>query len=211
MASTGLFVVLIILAALLLLTASLTSTFGAIDTFNSSLYSTDNNIRAAHQYLTIAAALGWSSLTVLVVILIVTFVSGSFTTVEISETLLVKDYPTREDLLEAYRGEKELASGHTSRIIILVVLIIVAIITFIVGVLAALAAIKLGEITKQDDKSIAAYTQSIIAAASGIGGIGIMIIALVTYISVKSAREEELEKVEAFERKAEAQLGVRVV
>ena len=59
MASTVLFVIMVIFAAILLFVASLTSTIGAADAFASSFYNTDSNIRSAHQYLTIAAALGW--------------------------------------------------------------------------------------------------------------------------------------------------------
>ena len=208
MASSVLFVVMTIFAAILLFVASLMASISATDAFNSTLYNNDARIRSAHQYLTIAAALGWSALVVLIVVLIVAAVSGGFTTVEVSEALLVKNNPTRGDLIAAYRGEKELSAGHTTQIIVLIILIIVAIIAFIVGVLATIGAIQLSEMTQQDDKSRVAYTYAIIAAASGIGGIGIMMIAIIVYIGIRSARAKQLAELEVFERRTEQILGV---
>lgn len=208
MASTVLFVIMAILATVLLFAASLTATIGATDAFASSFYNSDARVRSAHQYLTIAAALGWSSVVVLVVILIVAAVAGGFSTVEISDALLTKDNPTKADLIAAYRGEKELSAGHTTQIIVLIILIIIAIIAFIVGILAAVAAVQLGEMRQQDDKSRSAYTNAIIAALAGIGGIGIMIIAVIAYIGIRSARAKQLAELEAFEKRAEQKLGV---
>jgi amino acid transporter len=208
MASPVLIVVMVIIAAILLFVASLTASIGAADVFNSSFYNTDERVRSAHQYLTIAAALGWSALVVLIVILIVAAVAGGFTSVEASEALLVKQNPTKADLIAAYRGEKELSAGHTTQIIVLIILIIIAIIAFIVGILAAAAAVQLGDMRQQDDKSRTAYTEAIISAIAGIGGIGIMIVAVIAYVGIRSARAQQLAELEAFEKRAEAQLGV---
>lgn len=208
MTSTVLFVVMVIFAAILLLVASLTATFGAEDIFSSSLYNTDSRARSAHQYLTIAAALGWSALVVLVVILIVGAVAGGFTTVEVSDALLMKVNPTRNDLVAAYRGEKELSAGQTTQIIVLVILVIVAIVTLIVGILGAAAAIQISGMKQQDGSSNAAYTQSIITAAAGIGGIGILIVAIIAYVSIREAREKQLADLETFEKRAEQTLSI---
>lgn len=208
MTATVLFVIMAIIAAILLLIASLTATFGAEDIFSSSLYNTSSNARSAHQYLTIAAALGWSALVVLIVILIVGAIAGGFTTLEISDALLYKANPTRNDLMAAYRGEKELSAGQTTQIIVLVILIIVAIVTLAVGILAAAAAVQISSMKTQDNASNAAYTQSIIAAVSGIGGIGILIVAIIAYIWIRSAREKQLMDLEAFEKRAEQQLSI---
>jgi len=208
MASTVLFVVMVIFACILLLIASVAATIGAADAFGSSLYNTDPRIRSAHQYLTVAAALGWSSLVVLIVILIVAAAAGGFSTVEVSDALLNKASPSSADLVAAYRGEKELSSGHTTQIIVLIVLIIVAIITLIVGILAIAAAVQLGDMKQKDAKSTSAYTESIIAAVAGFGGIAIMIIAVITYAAIRSARAQKLAELEAFQKKTEAQLGI---
>ena len=207
MASTILFVVMTILACLLLLAASIAATIGAIDAFGSNTYNNPKT-RSAHQYLTIAAALGWSSLITLIVILIVAAVAGGFSTTEVSQSLLTKTNPTKADLLAAYKGEKELSSGHTTQIIIIIVLIIVAIITFIVGVLAILAAIQIAGVTSRDPKANNAYTAAIIAAIAGVGGIGIMIIAIISYFGIRAAREKQLKETEAFVALTEQKLGV---
>jgi len=208
MASTILFVVMAILACLLLLAASIAATIGAIDAFSSGTYNANPRTRSAHQYLTIAAALGWSALVTLVIILIVAAVAGGFSTTEVSEALLTKTNPTKADLLAAYKGEKELSGGHTTQIIVLIILIIVAIVTFIVGILAILAAIQLGGVAPKDPKSSSAYTASIIAAIAGVGGIAIMIVAIISYFGIRAAREKQLKETEAFVALTEQKLGV---
>lgn len=208
MASTVLFVIMAIIAGVLLLLASLTSTIGAIDAFGSQYYNTDSKIRAGHQYLTIAAALGWSALVVLIVIMIVAAVAGGFSKVEVSDALLNSTTPSKSDLIAAYKGEKELSSGHTTQIIVLIVLILVALVSLVVGILAVLAAINLGGVTTKDSKSSSAYTQAIIAAVAGVGGIGIMVVAIISYVSIRSARKKQLEKTNEFIEEAEAKLGV---
>lgn len=208
MASTILFVVMAILAGVLLLIASITASIGAADAFNSSTYNTNSKTRSAHQYLTIAAALGWSALVTLIIILIVAAVAGGFSTTEVSQALLTKSNPTKADLIAAYKGEKELSGGHTTQIIVLIILIIIAIITFIVGILAILAAIQLGGVSPKDSKSSSAYTMAIITAVAGVGGIAIMIVAVVSYIGIRKAREQQLKETEAFVALTEQKLGV---
>lgn len=197
-----------IFAAILLLVASVTATLGAEAAFSSTLYNADSKVRYAHQYLTIAAALGWSALVVLIVILIVAAIAGGFTSVEVSEALLSKGNPTRNDLVAAYQGEKELSAGQTTQVIVLIILVIIALVTLIVGILAAVAAVQLSDLTQQDNESKSAYNNAIIAAISGIGGIGVMIVAIIAYISIRAAREKQLADLEAFEKRAELQLGV---
>lgn len=199
-----------VIACILLFIASLTATIGAADAFGSIYYNSDPKVRGAHQYLTIAAALGWSALAVLIIILIVAAVAGAFNTGESVDALLKKEEPTKSDLIEAYKGEKELESTNTSQIIVLIILIMVAIVTFIVGILASIAAIDLGGVTTRDDKVTNAYTMAVVSAISGVGGIGIILVAVVTYISIRSAKEAKIREIEAFEKKAEDELGVKV-
>lgn len=208
MASTILFVVMAILACILLLIASITASIGAADAFSSGTYDNSSGTRSGHQYLTIAAALGWSALVTLIVILIIAAVAGGFSTTEVSQALLTKTNPTKADLLAAYKGEKELSGGHVTQLIVLVILIIVAIITFIIGVLAVVAAVQLGGVNPRDPKASNAYTMAIITAVAGVGGIAIMIIAVVAYIGVRRAREVQLKETEAFVTLTEQKLGV---
>lgn len=208
MAATAWFVILSIIAVLLLFVASLSATIAAADAFGSTLYNTQSSVRSAHQNLTIAAALGWSAVVVLIIILVVAAVAGGFSTTEITEAITSKENLTRAELLALYRGEKELSSGQTTQIIVIVVLIIIAIITFIVGILAVLGAIQLGGLPKQDDKSSSAYTASIVASITGVGGIAIMIIAIILYFAVKSARDKQLVAIDAAVKRGEKKLGI---
>lgn len=203
MTSTVLFVVMIIFSAILLLVASLYSTFGAENIFSSTTYNNDARARSAHQYLTIGAALGWCSIVVLIVILIVAAAAGGFTTLEVSELFLTKSYPTKEDLITAYKSEKILSSGEIMEIIVIFTLCIITIVTFIVGIFGIIAAVQIGQVTTQDDLSRAAYTNSIVAGSTAVGGVGVMVISILAYVSIRSVRQKQLEDVIQFEKRVE--------
>lgn len=206
MASTVLFVVMAVIAGILLFLASVFSSIGAADTFNSALYNTDAAVRSAHQDLVIATALGWSALVTLIVILIAAAAAGGFSNVEVADETLLKPVPSTQDVAAVAEAEKELTAGRTTQIIVIVVLIILTIVTFIVGVLSAVAAVDLGGLSQQDSNTQSAYTAAIVAAVAGIGGIGIMIVAVVTYFGIRSAREEELGKIELYDKRVAQQL-----
>lgn len=186
---------------LLLLTASLAASIGAANIFGSSSYNTDNSARTAHSALTIAAALGWSALVILIIILIVGWVAGGFKSSEVSDAILNKSSPTQEDLLAAIKGEKSLSTGNTIQIIIIIVLIIVAIITLIVGIFGAIGSVQIANILNRDQKASNAYTAAIVTAVSGVGGIAVMIVTIISYFAIRSSRKRQKEKVLAFERK----------
>jgi len=209
--SKTLFIIMAIIAVILLFIASITATIGAGDAYSSSLYNKEAGIRTAHQYLTIAAVLGWIAVAILIIVLIIAAVNGAFNTVELSESFLQNPSPSKDDLIAAYREEKQLAAGNTTRIFVLIVLIIISLITLVVGILAAIAATDLGGIAQKDAKASSAYTMAVIAAISGIGGIGIMIVAVIAYLAIKSYRDKELAEVREFERKSEERLNVTIL
>jgi hypothetical protein len=211
MVSTVLFVAMAIIAIILLIIASVTASITAADVFGSPLYNTELQIRAAHQYATIAAILGWSSVAVLLLVFIVAAFTGGFTTTEVSEALLSKDNLNKADIITLYTEEKELSTGQITRVIVLVVLIIVAIITFIVGVLAAIAAGYIGSAPVKDAQISSAYTYAIISAVSGIAGIIFMIIAIITYAAIRSVRATQLKEVQERERKAQIAVAAGTV
>ena len=208
MASTILFVVMAVIAIILLLVAAIFATIGAGRAFASPNYNTDARIRMAHQMLTVAAILGWSSFAVLIVVMIVGAISGGFTTAEVSDLLLYKQSPTRQDLLIAYTGEKELTSGQVAQIIVLVVLFIVAAIVIILGILTIIAATQLAGVKQQDDDTRGAYTMAIAASVAAVGGVGIMAVAIIAYFAIRSAREKQVQELKAFTTRAETKLGI---
>ena len=209
MASTVLFLIMTVLAVILLLVSSIASILGAINLFASSDYNNNSNIRSAHQYLTISASLGISSVVTLILVLIIAALTGGFSYPEISEATLQKSSVSQKDLVAAYKGEKELSSGQTMQIIVLVILIIVAIIALITGILAAMAAVQISNSPNRDAKVSSAYTESIIAAVAGIGGIGVMIVAVISYFGIRKARAKKLQELEAFTKSTEEKLGVK--
>jgi ABC-type Fe3+ transport system permease subunit len=199
---------MIIIVSILLFVTSLAATIGANDTIQSSQYNTDPRIRSAQKYLAVASGLGWTSLIVLIVILTISAVVGGFTTTENSDVLLSNPNPTKIDIIEAYKEEKELSGGNMARIIVFIILIIISIIIFIVGILSFAATVELGYVEQRDEKSNAAYTKSIISTVASIGCVGIMIISVFLYNSIRSDQDTQLQELRSFQDRIESDLGI---
>lgn len=167
MGSNVLFNIMVIFAMILIFVASITCTFGAEDAFSSPLYNTNSKLRSAYQYLYIAGALGWSSLILTIIIIIIAYV--------LSSNSLTNPTP------------KDISVRQTTHIIILIVLIIIAIVTLIIGILASAAVVQISEISQKDDQSQAAYTQAIIAAVSSISAMILIFVAIVAYAGIQNS------------------------
>ena len=201
MASTLLFMVLVIAVVIALIVVSVFAAIGASNLAKSASYLTDPHAKSAHQSLTIAAALGWVSVVVLVVVLIMGFFVGGFTASEISDAILQKRHPSSTEVAAAAKSQMQLESGRSAQVVVLILLILVSIVTFVIGALGVHAAIQANDIALKDDVAKSAYIQSIIVAVVGIGTIGILIVALVSWISIRAARADTIAKLEAFEQK----------
>lgn len=186
-----------IISVVLLFIASIGASIAAGSIFGSSVYSTSSKARSAHSYLTAAAVLGWSSIAILIIILLVAAWSGVFTTVTIPESWSTAGILTRQDLATAMLERKQLSEGHGAQILVLIFLIIIAIITFIIGILAAIAAGEIAAIAGGDSRSRNAYTWSVVAAVGGIGGIVAMFIAVLVYMSLRSTMAKEVQTLNA--------------
>src|ERR1700677_3620235 len=88
MSSTILFVIMVIIAAILLIVFSITASIAVGDISTSIYYNVDPRANSAYQYLIIAAALGWTTLVIMVVTLIVAIFTGGFTLIDVSPELL---------------------------------------------------------------------------------------------------------------------------
>jgi hypothetical protein len=210
-----LFVIMAIIACILILVASITASIGATDAFNSSYNGTnasgvivaDPKISTAAQYLTVAAALGWTSLVLLVVILIIGAVAGAFPKVEISRDMLQMNILTKDDLMVAYRGERELTGGQTMEIVILVVLIMIAIILLAIVILGAIAATDINNMKARDGLADSAYTMAIVTAATAAVALIALIVAIVAYFYIRSNRLKESIRLDALIKRSEAALS----
>jgi hypothetical protein len=205
MSANVLFVVMILFSAIALLIAFISATIAASNLKGSPSYSTNVNIRDAYGNLTIAAVLGGASFAILIVIMVITAFTGGFDSVSISEDLLKKPLITKDDLVLAYGAERQLSSGHTTQIIIIVFLIIIGIITLIIGIFCVMAAITISNLTVSDANINNAYTSAVVASVAGVGGIGLMIVAIITYIIIRNSKMKKLSEVEDFTDRAEGQ------
>jgi amino acid transporter len=206
MVSTIIFTVMVLLALIALIIASVTISIAASEAYGSSAFNSETRVRNAHRYLTIGAVLGWTALVVLATILIVAVFAGGFSTTEVSEALLNSANYSRADYQKLLNAEKDLKSGLRTSIIVFVVLIIVAIITLIVGILAAVGAGQLENVRERDGKARSAYNYAVAAAVAGIASIGLMVVAVITYASVRGARAKELQKIEESESREEIEM-----
>lgn len=197
--SSVLFVIMSIVAAVLLLTASITATSGAVDSINSVFYNSDPNIRSAHQYLAVAAVLGWLGLIILLITFIVAAVTGGFATVTISSEMLLTVNPTVDDITAVDTAYKEIVKGRTAEFVVFVILITVTLSTFIMGILSAVGAANLGEASQQDSNSHSAYNSAIISAITGLLAGGALIFVSLAYSWMRSERDEAAGKILLFQ------------
>jgi len=202
MASTLLFTIAVIAVVIALIVVSVFSAMAATNISKSATYNTDDHAKSAHQSLTIAAALGWVLVVVLIVVLIMGFFAGGFTTTEISDAILQKQHPTSTEAAAAAKGASELSSGSGAQTTVLILLIISSIVTMVIGGLAAHAAVRINEIATKDGPASAAYTHSIIAAVVGLGTVGILLVALISWVAIREARADKIKELEEFEKKA---------
>lgn len=208
MASTLLFTLAVIAVVIALIVVSIFTAMGAVNLTKSATYNSDQHAKNAHRSLTIAAALGWVLVVVLIVVLIMGFFAGGFTTTEISDAILQKPVPTTSEAAAAAKGAKELESGSGAQTIVLVLLIFTSIATLVVGGLAVHAAIQINDIATRDAPANAAYIHSIIAAVVGLGTVGILIVALISWVAIREARAEKIKQLEDFEKKAPAPVPI---
>lgn len=208
MSWTLVFVVMTILICLLLIGASIAATVGADFAFNSTFFNTDPRINSAYQYLIVSSGLGWSTLIVLILVLIIAAIAGGFTTLEVSDDILNLCNPTKADLLSAYRGEKDLSSGYTTQIVVLVVLIILALIVLTMAILTIIASVQIADMKQRDANANNAYISAGVAAGLSTVVLIMMIVAIIAYIYMREERANHLVKIKTFEERAELQLGV---
>lgn len=201
MASTLLFTIAVIAVIIALIVVSVFAAMAAVNLTKSASYNVDSHATAAHHSLTIAAALGWVLVVVLIVVLIIGFFAGGFTTNEISDAILQKPRPTSTEVAAAAKGEKELSSGGGAQTVVLILLIIASIVTLVVGSLSAHAAIQINDIATKDAPASAAYTHSIIAAVVGLGTVGLLVVALISWIAIREARADKIKELQEFEKK----------
>ena len=198
MSANVLFVVMILFSSIALLIAFIAATIAASDLQGSPSYSTNSNIIDAHKYLTIAAVLGGSALSILIIIMIVAAFTGGFNSTTISEDFLNTKFITPSDLNKAYEAEVELSSGHSTQLLIIAFLIIIGIITLIIGILSIIGAVILANLSYGDSKTNSAYSASIVASVAGVGGIGLIIVAVITYITIRNNKTKMLDELEDF-------------
>lgn len=196
MASTILFVIAIIIVAILLFIFAITSTIAVGDIYNSIYYNTDPRAKSAYQYLIISAALGWTALVFLVIILIVAIFTGGFSLIDVSPDFLAAgvDYNQLGQVkqLKLHEAIGELASGRTTQIVLFVVLIIIAIAILVTIIIIILALVNLADMPQFDSNANNAFINTIIGTISIILSIGFMIASIISYNEVCNDRSEKL-------------------
>lgn len=202
------FLIVAILSSILLLIASISATIAAIQVSSNTNYNGNENLNNAHKYLTISAALGWSSLATLIVIMIMVGIAGGYFQRGYDYARQFSKNPNTNDLAEAYKEKKELLSGHTAQIITLIFLILIIIVTLLVGIFSAIAAAQIQSASANSTSQTKGYAAAVVAAVSAIGGTGLLLISLIIFIIFDRKRSTDLKKTEGYIKKTEAELGI---
>lgn len=206
MTSTVLFLIIAVITGILLIVSCITATISAADSFGSSFYNSDPLTRSAHQYLTVASALFWAALIVMIIILIVAIFAGLFAPITVSDDLLLKRDPTVSEITSVKQATQILIGTRTTQLIVLIILVLVGLTIFIAAILSAIGAANLGEMNQQDADSRSAYTTSITAAIVGLIT-GVMMFGLVLiYSRIRAERDEEVGKLTLFTEQNEIQV-----
>lgn len=208
MTSIFIFVILVIVALLLLFIASLTSTIAAVDIFDSIFYNNSNEARTSYRYLTIAAALAWTSLVIAIITIIIAVVTGAISNIKISDAFFTEPNPTRNDLETAYRTDQELNSASFVQFLILLIISFITFVVFIVAILSVIAATNLSNMTQRDGNATSAYTQSIITVVGSLISVVFLIIVLLMYIGIRSYRADLSNKLKSFQVRSMTQLNL---
>lgn len=201
-------VLLLILVSIILLTVSITSAIGTVKAHQSSAYPAPNSkMKNAHTYLLIATCLGWSSIAIMLVVIIVGLTTHLFYSPPVSDVISKKTTPTKEDLKKVLDEINQLSSSRTIQWALLFALIVVTIFTIIMGIMAVIASIEIGGITVPlDSYAKQARTMAVITAVISLVCIFFLVVSLVVYIMVRKSREKELEKLEKIEENAAQQI-----
>lgn len=195
------FIIFIILAIVLLLVAAGLTTIATWQLFESPNLVTDTNYKYAHSLFTAASIVGWITVALLIIVMIVAFIAGGFTREEVIDALLSKEKLTKEDFANLRRGEKEVSSALTTSIILLVTMAILLIAIIAVGILSIVGVVYLEAARKTDAQAKKAWEAGIAAAVTSLAGGVMLIVAFATYWVVRGHRSKEAKEIEKKEDK----------
>ena len=199
-------IIAIVLVALALIISSIWSVTGAVSSFNSAYFNSSAAIRSAHSYLTIAGALGFSCLFVIIVCTLIAAFTDGFTSESATDRMLLQQKFTREDVEALAAHRKQLKSKDLGQIITFIILFIIMVVTFIVGILATIAAVDIGGMPAKDAAANTAYGDAIVASVSGITSIAIMMLLVIAYMGIRSMHTSKLNQVQDLEAELRPQL-----
>lgn len=204
MASVGWFIALSIIIIIMMISTSVINTIGSTNTYGSTLYNQISNVRVAHQWLTISAILGFVSVAVFIIILLIAIYADGL------NVGTVESYITEpqgnisiSQLSQAYNEELMLTVAGTTQNIVLIVLAILLIVMFIIGIMNILAATQLGTTNQTDDSVTYAYNLSIAGSVIYAMLVILMLIVVFLYVGIIHTRQGNLELLELYTKEAE--------
>lgn len=211
MVSIVLFATMLILSIIFLMVAAICSTVAATDSTSSVHYNGNQQMRDAHQYLTVGSALCWASVAILFIMSMIGVFTGAFAITQISEDFYKQAQSNTTDLVKSYKAEKSVSSGKLMKLIFMVVLIIITVMVFIVCILLLMATLQIGEIHKRDAKANSAHTNSIIALITVTISLIMLIVSIFAYANIRAHHEKQLDSLHDFQAKSEVQLGLKPI
>jgi amino acid transporter len=185
--SLALYVLLLIITIILLIVAGVYATRSAVQVTKMPNYDKDGDLQQAHKFLTWAAVVTWVSVGLAVIAVIILIIAGVFFGPEEAAAGAAAEEAT---LLETQKGLGGI--GKTANFIVIAAMLGTAALALTVGGLSAAAAIRINKSPNSDSTpGKDAYKYATIAAITGIGGIGLIIIGFAIYFIVRAQQKKK--------------------
>lgn len=182
------FIIFIIIALVLLIVASAASTLSAYGLRN---YTPGTNEQTAYYLLIAGAVIGWLSVIVIIVTMIIVFTIGGFNKEEIVDFISEKETFSLAELEEMLKGKKKLDRGTANSIGLLIIMGVIFLGALAVGIMTAIAASYLYSLRNNSTTDQRIYEGSLTATITAFVGALSLVIAFIMYLLIRNQRAKE--------------------
>ena len=202
------FLTLMIMSVIVLLVTAIPAVIGSLKTLDIV------ELASSSQYFTIASALAFSGMAILIIMLIAGAITGDYMVDDYIYTVNKKANPSDEEIRLLEYSERTLASTKYIQYIVLAILIIIAVMALIAGIMGTLAALDTGYSSVYadgDPNAIDAYTQAVIVAISGFIAFGTVGLASLTYLFIRVLRKSSIQLTQRVVQRYSVSVGQPII
>lgn len=202
------FLTLMIMSVIVLLVTAIPAVIGSLKTLDIV------ELASSSQYFTIASALAFSGMAILIIMLIAGAITGDYMVDDYIYTVNKKANPSDEEIRLLEYSERTLASTKYIQYIVLAILVIIAVMALIAGIMGTLAALDIGYSSVYadgDPNAIDAYTQAVIVAISGFIAFGTVGLASLTYLFIRVLRKSSIQLTQRVVQRYSVSVGQPII